>query len=217
MANLLSDYLTDVQRLLHDSTFKFWTQQELTDYINKSRKLINAEAGCTRQLATVNIAAATTLAQATYAMATGIITTPTVRRVIDVYDIILNYSVNTTYQLRYYPFQDIIRMGIWQYQSPQTPACYTIMNQNVIILPWPQIAYPSSTFDCVVEPLPLVNTTDIDNEILFPYTETVGFYAAYLAKLKNQQRSEAESFLMDYQRRKVSAIGTEFTRRLIGH
>lgn len=138
------------------------------------------------------------------------------RRVTDVLDILLNYSTNTVYPLRYLPFSTMIRTGLWQTQYAGTPSYYTINNRNVYILQWPGVDYLNSTFDCALEPASLVNTTDVDGDIPFPYSECVGFYAAYLAKIKDQRRQEAEEFYKDYQRRKIQALGTEFTRRLVG-
>lgn len=214
--NTLQDYITDTQRLLHDSSNQFWSQQELTDYVNKARKLVAAQTGCSRQLATLDITASTTQAEATYSLDTDIITTPVVRRVTDVLDVILNYSANTTFQLRYYPFSTMIRTGIWQVKYAGTPVAYTINNRDMIILQWPAIDYLGSVVDCLVEPISLTSLSDADADISFPYTECVGFYAAHLAKLKDQRRSEAEDFYKDFQRRIISAIGTEFTRRIVG-
>lgn len=211
----LQNYLTDAQRLLHDATNRFWSQDELIDYVNKARKLVAAETACTRQVIPFDILAASTTAGATYPLS-GLITTPVARRVTDVLDVILNYSANTVYQLRYLPFSTMIRTGLWQTQYAGTPTHYTINNQNLIILQWPAIDYLNSSIDCLVEPLDLVNLTDDDADLLFPYTECVGFYVAYLAKLKDQRRQEADEFMKDYQHRKVQAIGAEFTRRLIG-
>ena len=206
----LLDYITDVQRLLHDSSYQFTSQQELTDYINRARKIIAAESDCTRQLVIININAASTIAEATYSMDSLV----TGRRVSNVMDIILNYSSNTVYPLKYLPFSSMVRTGLWQAQYPGTPSYYTINNRQIFIVQWPAIAYNNSTWDLSVEPLNLVNTTDIDQDVPFPYSECVGFYAAYLAKLKDQRRPEAEEFLKDYQREKLRAIGITINRRL---
>jgi hypothetical protein len=44
----LATYTTDVQRLLHDSSFQFWTQTELTDYINAARYRTVRDTACVR-------------------------------------------------------------------------------------------------------------------------------------------------------------------------
>lgn len=215
MALTLQNYVTDTQRLLHDATFKYYLADEIFDYINKARKLVSAETGCTRHIIPINIAAATSLTQATYSMDT-LITTPVAKRVIDVLDVLLLYSANTVYQLRYLPFSTMVRTGLWQTQYAGTPTYYTINNRQLLILQWPAIAYPNSTIDCLVEPVDLSLLTDAETDLAFPYTECVAFYAAYLAKVKDQSRKEAEEFFKDYQRRKVQAIGAEFSRRLVG-
>lgn len=47
-----NDYITDLRRLLHDSSDRFWTLQEKTDYINRGRSRIVRDAGCNRVLTT---------------------------------------------------------------------------------------------------------------------------------------------------------------------
>lgn len=212
MSITCQDYLNDVQRLLHDATYRFWTQAELINYINKARKLTVADTGCTRQSATVNIISASTLADATYAFSALVSS----RQVIDVMNVMVNYGSIGFPPLRYLPYDTIIRTALWQTQRPGWPSHYTVYGRSVIILPWPSKAYASSIFDCVVEPSDLVTTTDVDNDLFHPYSECVGFYAAYLAKLKDQRRQDADEFLLDYHRRKLQAIGTAFTRRLVG-
>lgn len=44
----LATYTTQVQRLLHDSSFQFWTQLELTDYINAARNRTVRDTACVR-------------------------------------------------------------------------------------------------------------------------------------------------------------------------
>ena len=44
----LSSYLTDVQRLLHDANNNFYTQTQLTDYINEARNRVVRDTGCLR-------------------------------------------------------------------------------------------------------------------------------------------------------------------------
>ena len=54
MANpTLQTYLTQTQRLLHDSNFKYWTQQTLIDAINTAQKRVVGDSGCNRQLQTI--------------------------------------------------------------------------------------------------------------------------------------------------------------------
>lgn len=47
-----NDYVTDLRRLLHDSSDRFWTAQEKTDYINRGRSRVVRDTGCNRVLTT---------------------------------------------------------------------------------------------------------------------------------------------------------------------
>lgn len=47
-----NDYITDLRRLLHDSSDRFWTLQEKTDYINRGRSRVVRDTGCNRILTT---------------------------------------------------------------------------------------------------------------------------------------------------------------------
>ncbi|MEI6357160.1 MAG: hypothetical protein WCP53_08655, partial [Verrucomicrobiota bacterium] len=54
---------------------------------------------------------------------------------------------------------------------------------------------------------------DIDN-IKEPYTNPVSFYAAYLAKYKEQSYGEAEIFKQQYEKQVQSVLVSTFTRRM---
>jgi hypothetical protein len=46
----LSAYITEVRRLLHDANGNFYTDQQLTDYINSSRERVVRDTGCLRTI-----------------------------------------------------------------------------------------------------------------------------------------------------------------------
>ena len=48
MADLLSDYLKEVRRLLHDANANYWSDDDLSDYINQGRNHIVTDTGCLR-------------------------------------------------------------------------------------------------------------------------------------------------------------------------
>jgi hypothetical protein len=50
MATTLSGYITETRRLLHDVNANFWTDAELTDYINDGRNHLVQDTGCNRVL-----------------------------------------------------------------------------------------------------------------------------------------------------------------------
>jgi hypothetical protein len=49
----LQNYLTQVERLLHDSSNHFWSASELTDYIHSARTRLVRDTGCHRLLQTI--------------------------------------------------------------------------------------------------------------------------------------------------------------------
>jgi hypothetical protein len=48
MAQNLSGYITQVRRLLHDANANFYSDQQLTDYINTARERVVRDTGCLR-------------------------------------------------------------------------------------------------------------------------------------------------------------------------
>ena len=50
MSQNLSGYITEVRRLLHDANANFYTDQQLTDYINSARQRTVRDTGCLRTI-----------------------------------------------------------------------------------------------------------------------------------------------------------------------
>jgi len=46
----LNSYITEVRRLLHDANGNFYSDSELTDYINGARDRVARDTGCLRKL-----------------------------------------------------------------------------------------------------------------------------------------------------------------------
>ena len=46
----LSAYITEVRRLLHDANGNFYTDSQLTDYINSARERVVRDTGCLRTI-----------------------------------------------------------------------------------------------------------------------------------------------------------------------
>jgi hypothetical protein len=67
--------------------------------------------------------------------------------------------------------------------------------------------------DTVAQPVPLVDVNEVDS-ITLPYNEPVKFWAAYLAKYKEQSYGEAEIYKQEYMKQVQSVLTTTFTRRL---
>ena len=52
----LSSYITEVRRLLHDANGNFYSDSELTDYINNARTRLVRDTGVLRTLQSASIA-----------------------------------------------------------------------------------------------------------------------------------------------------------------
>lgn len=207
-AYTLQSYITDAQRLLHDSTYRYNTQAELIDYVNKARRKVAMETGCLRMLfegVSVPIDAKKIAFDDIYRA----------RRIIGILDIYLNYSPTSRLPLDYQPYSDFSRMATVVYSYKGTPIAWSQHNQNAFITPIPSVDY-TADFDVSVEPYDIVALTDIDSEIISPFTGLIKFYVAYLCKLKQQRRKEAEDFLVDYLRERSSVVSSSVIRRLIG-
>lgn len=69
----LASYILETRRLLHDSTGKYWSDTELTDYINDARNNVVGDTGCTRSLQTIYLS--TNLESYAYGSVTGFLVT----------------------------------------------------------------------------------------------------------------------------------------------
>ena len=200
---LLSDYVTDVRRLLHDSTGAYWTTPELIDYINEARNRVVADTGCNRVVQTGVLV----IGQEAYPLSSF-----GKNDTFDVLNIRLQWGT-LWYQMDYKPFGQLSTlMRAWSTWK-QRPAAFSVYGQQTIyVAPVPDQAYPIE-LDTIVAPAPLVNQSDYDF-IAFPYIGLVKFYAAYLAKFKEQSYDEASRFESEYTKRLKEALRSSFTRRI---
>ena len=201
---LLSDYLNSVRRLLHDATGNYWTDPELIDYINQARFRVVADTGCNRVLQTVPLLTATE----TYAYST----LPSGINTFDVLNVTVLWG-NMRVPLNYMPFTEFnLKMRNWvAYQG--RPVVFTVYGNNTVYVgPIPDQAY-SSEWDTVVAPATLAIFSAQDT-ISFPFTEPVAYYAAYLAKEKEQSTEEANRFLQTYTMKAKEAVRSSYTRRI---
>lgn len=205
MATSLSTYLTEVQRLLHDANNVFWSQAELTDYINQARNRVVRDTGALRTIQTANVTANVE----TYTYNT---TLPNGNVTMDILNINLFWG-NTRVPLYYMPWTDFnAQLRFWQNYVGR-PVAFSIYGpQQFYVGPTPDQTYTIEA-DTVIAPQPLVNTTDIDT-IPDPWTDPVPVYAAYLAKYKEQSYGEAEIFLQQYRQRIQAVLSGTMTRRL---
>jgi len=200
----LQTYITQCRRLLHDANANFWSDSELTDYINAARERLVRDTGCLRTIQTVN----TVTNQEVYqfsALPSGIQT-------MDILNINL-YWGNTRIPLRYLPWTQFnAELRFWQNYYGR-PIAFTVYGQQAFYLaPVPDQVY-AMELDTIILPAPLVNTSDVD-PIISPWTDPVAYYACHTAKFKEQSYGEAEIFLNQYKAKAMSVINTSFTRRM---
>jgi hypothetical protein len=125
------------------------------------------------------------------------------------------YWGNSRIPLRYLPWSNFnAQLRYWQNYVGR-PVCFSIFGQSQIyIAPVPDQSY-TIELDTVILPTDLTlsspNTTDQIND---PYTSPVKFYAAYLAKYKEQSYGEAEIYKQEYMKQAQSVLNSVFTRRI---
>jgi hypothetical protein len=281
----LSTYITEVRRLLHDATGNFYTDQQLTDYINSSRERVVRDTGCLRVIqivqtpckvpdsVTIGSVVATNpsawqastaytqnqfifsnifIYQVTTAGTSGTAPPPYPQsqqnnitnyppsteffngtcgltyvgnceniyysampqgsRTLDIININL-YWGNTRVPLDYLAWSDFnVRLRFWQNYIGRPLAFSNYGQENIYIGPIPDEAYQLE-IDTVILPLPLVTNNEVD-PIKDPYTSSVKFYAAYLAKYYEQSYGEAEIYKQEYNKQTASVLTSVFTRRI---
>lgn len=97
-------------------------------------------------------------------------------------------------------FQAYMRSWTTMYNGP--PGMWTIHPQmlQVYLRPSPDQIYIAE-WDVLSLPLPLVNLTDVDTQVLPPWNQAVKFRAAALALMKNQNFGQAEYYDKKYDER----------------
>jgi hypothetical protein len=187
----LTAYLQELRWLLHDTTSSFWPDAELTYYINQARHRVCQDTKCLRQLVT---GLTLTAGQENYNINSFM--TSVAGQVVDIMNIYL-YWGNARYPLQYMDFSNFsAQLRQWQlYQT--TPGAWTRMGgTNFYVAPIPDQAYVVD-IDCAINCTDLANQYSVES-IPIPFQEPVKFWAAYLAKFKEQSMGEAMIFKKEY-------------------
>jgi hypothetical protein len=204
MADTLSGYITQTRRLLHDVNANFWTDAELTDYINDGRNTLVRDTGCNRVLQ--NHTAPYNVETIDFA------DLPEGNNTVDVLNVIL-YWGNSRIPLYYLPWTDFnAQLRYWQDYTGRPVGFSMYGPKKIFIGPKPDQAYQME-IDTVVLVDPMVAGSDVET-LPTPFTEAVPFYAAYIAKYQEQSYGEAEIFKQEYSKHVMEALNTTFTRRL---
>ena len=201
----LSDYITECRLLLHDATSAFYTDNELTGFINKARTRLARDTGCLRQIQTD----VTIVGQEVYTFAT----LANGANTFDVLNINL-YWGNTRVPLRYLPWTQFnAELRFWQNYIGR-PIAFSMYasSSSYYISPVPDQVY-TMELDTTVLPAPMVNLSDVDT-IQNSYTSPISFYACHQAKFKEQAYGEAEIFKQEYINKARNVLATNYTRRI---
>lgn len=201
---VLSDYITECRRLLHDANGNFYSDSELTDYINQGRIRLVRDTGCLRTYQTSSVA-----------QNQEVLLTSSLPSGVNTLDII-NFNLiwgNTRIALQYLPFTDFnARLRYYQNYTGR-PIAYSMYGQTSIYLgPVPDQTY-SVELDTVIMPTAL-STTSPTETIPDPYTTPVAFYACHKAKYKEQAYGESEIFSQEYKNQVKAVLSSVFTRRI---
>ena len=201
---VLSDYITECRRLLHDANANFYTDSELTDYINDGRTRMVRDTGCLRTYQTSTVAANQEIVTTT--------SLPNGTNTLDIINLNLIWG-NTRIALQYLTFTDFnARLRYYQNYTGR-PIAYSLYGQtNIYLGPVPDQTY-TIELDTIVMPTALSNASPTET-IPAPYTAPVAFYACYKAKHKEQAYGEAEIFNQEYIKQVRAVLSSVFTRRI---
>jgi hypothetical protein len=201
----LNDYITETRRLLHDVNGNFWTNAELTDYINDARGHTVQDSGCRRVLQNFTL----TVGDETI----DYLDLPQGNNTIDVLNINL-YWGDSRWPMYYMAWTDFnAQLRFWQNYNGR-PIGFSIYGAKTIYIgPKPDQVYEIE-LDTVVLPSPLVTGSQSDTDIQSPFYEAVAYYAAHKAKYQEQSYGESEIFKQEYTKQILGALNSTFTRRL---
>lgn len=190
----LSTYITQVRALLHDPNGQMFSDGELTSYINQARRQVAQDTYSLRQLDTSIVL----LAQQEKYVIDQTVHAPFVGRVINVIGIDV-YWGNTRFPMFYAPWTWFsLQMRFWT-QMLQRPTVFTRQGAATIYVGYTPDQSYITDWDIAIYPLDLVNDGSLE-ELSVPYLDPVQYWAARLAKFKQQALGEVDIFTGEYQR-----------------
>lgn len=186
-------YLQQVQRLLNDELNQFYNQADLTVYINIARNTIATQSECLIANATLT----TTNATQSYAISgltppTGLQAAVNIRSARSIVT-----SLGAVLEAR--PWQWFLNYYLTGTNTTTTgtPTVWSLQNQGSLGNIW-FWAIPNGSITISLEATwtPIALVTDATAEALsYPWTDTVPYFAAYLAYLNAQRGDDAQRML----------------------
>lgn len=189
----LTNYIAQVQRLLHDPAGSLYSTTDLAAYINQGRLQIASEGMCVRGLFSLNTAIGTqgysfssisvvSLSGAAYVLAVRKVGIGTVALAGRIWDWFYNYC---------YLAPASGSPTVWSQHNPGGLG-------NLYLWPTP-VAIAPMVLDCVVVPVALVN--DATAEVIpYPWTDAVQYYAAHMAYFNSQRTADADRMWQEFQK-----------------
>ena len=207
----LNTYITQVRRILHDPNGQYWSDSELTDYINESRNRVCKDTRCLRQ----QLVGLVTLTAGVEQYEISALTLPvslTGYTIIDVMGINVLWG-STRIKLAYMPWTRFdVNFRYWNNMQSR-PVCFSRLGAlSVYVGPAPDTSY-SSDWDVALIPPPLVSDSTPE-PIPEPFTTPIKYHAAHLAKFREQSLGESELFAKMYTA-KVKQEAVAFMGRII--
>ena len=193
----LQNYLDQTRRIVHDANATYWSDANLTAYINQAIKQRDWDSGQNSTIQSVSL----TIGQGSYVINAA----PFLTSTISVTGIIL-INGNFRYQMAQVSYSEL--MSLYQpYQGyTNTPVAFAYHGAvTVFVAPAPQIAYVTE-WDTLQASADLVNLSEPD-PLPYPWTDPVPYLAAHFAKIEIQQGNEADAFLQQYYARLNSLTG----------
>ena len=204
---LLTEYQAQVRNLVNDAQKNYWTDAELTSYINQARRQTALDTLCVRKFQPGTLKAG----QEQYTYTDPGLALPQGNQVIDIVNITVIWG-QTRYQLGYMPFTMLSAVFRAWVNYQRIPCAFSIYNANTFFIAYiPDIDYQAE-FDTAILPLPLANDNTVET-IPTPYDEAVQFFAASLARLKLQQYTEYQAYQKIYLE-KTARLGAMPPRRI---
>ncbi|MGH9697962.1 MAG: hypothetical protein ACRD52_00715 [Candidatus Acidiferrales bacterium] len=192
----LQDYLSVTQRLLHDPNENFFPVADLIGYINEARAHTALDTQALRKVVTYNTAAGTANYDAQVVLASSGLAN-TVMAIVDIFAI---WSTER-YKLRNMAYTRLNReTRPWTIYQTWMIGWARLGQTGVIVGPTPDQAY-STEWDLIYAPVDLTAPSDSENELLYPQTEPVPYYAAYLARMYEEDSARAQQMMSLYRGR----------------
>jgi hypothetical protein len=211
----LSTYITQVRRLLHDLNGQYWSDSELTDYINEARNRVCKDSRCLRQQIVNLVTLQQGVEQYTLASieaSSQFTTLYSGYTIIDVMGINILWG-STRIKLAYLPWTRFdVQFRYWNNMQSR-PVCFSRLGSlSVYMGPQPDTTYQSD-WDLALIP-PVLTSDSTPEPIPEPFTTPIKYYAAHLAKFREQALGESELFNKMYVA-KLRQEATAFMGRII--